>query len=49
MKGVKTAQASFISGIVTITYDESQITVAQIIENYNRAGYHVMGEPEWVK
>jgi len=49
MKGVKHAQASFISGTVTITYDESQITVKDIIQNFNRAGYHVMGEPEWVK
>ena len=49
MKGVKSAQASFISGKVTITYDESQITVKQIIENYTRAGMTVVGEPQWVK
>jgi copper chaperone CopZ len=49
MKGVKSAQASFISGTVTITYDESETTVKQIIENYKRAGMSVVGDPQWVK
>jgi copper chaperone CopZ len=49
MKGVIKVQASYISGTAVITFDETVITVEEIIENYNRSQYRVMGKPEWIK
>lgn len=42
-------EASYMSGTATITFDDSIITVEQIIENYNRSNYRVVGKPQWIK
>jgi len=49
MKGVIKVVASYISGTATITFDDSIITLEEIIANYNRTDYRVVGEPQWIK
>jgi copper chaperone CopZ len=49
MKGVSKVDASYITGWATITFDESIITVEEIIEGYNRSQYPVVGKPQWIK
>jgi copper chaperone CopZ len=49
MDGVIDAEASFISGKATIRFDDSKITLDQIIDNYKREGMYIIGKPKWVK
>ena len=49
MDGVIEADASFISGKTTIKFDDSKITLEQIIENYKREHLPVIGKPKWIK
>ena len=41
--------ASFITGITTITFDESKVTVDQIIDEFHRTTFRVMGRPEMIQ
>lgn len=41
--------ASFISGSATITYDDSKITLEEIINNYRGKSFTVLGKPEIIK
>jgi copper chaperone CopZ len=49
MDGVIDAEASFISGKATIKFDDSKITLEQIIDNFKRASMPVIGKPKWIK
>ena len=49
MDGVIDADASFISGKATIKFDDSKITLEQIIENYKREGMFIVGKPKMIK
>jgi copper chaperone CopZ len=46
---VKKVVASYMTGKATITFDDSVVTLEEIIEGYKRAAIQVMGEPEWIK
>jgi len=46
---VKKVVASYMTGKATITFDDSVVTVPEIIEGYKRAAIQVIGEPEWIK
>jgi copper chaperone CopZ len=48
MKGVIKVEANYISGTAIITFDDSVITLEEIIANYNRTDYRVVGKPEWI-
>jgi len=49
MEGVIEADASFISGKATIKFDDSKITLEQMIENFKRESLPVIGKPKWIK
>ena len=49
MDGVLHAEASFIGGTATIKFDDSKITLDQIIDNFKREGMVVIGGPKWIQ
>ena len=49
MPGVIKVDASFIAGTATITYDDSKITLEQIIRNYTNNHLMPLGKPEIIK
>ena len=49
MPGVISADASFIAGTATITFDDTKISIEQIIKNFQSKSLPVLGEPKWIK
>jgi copper chaperone CopZ len=49
MPGVISVDASFIAGTATVTYDDSKITLEEIIKRYRNNSMHVLGKPEIIK
>ena len=49
MDGVIDADSSFISGKATIKFDDSKITLEQIIENFKREHLPPVGKPKWIQ
>ena len=49
MPGVIKVDASFISGTATITFDDTKITVEEIIRRYRQNSFVVLGKPEMLK
>ena len=41
--------ASYIAGTATLTFDDTVVTVEEIVERYNRANLRVMGRPEMIQ
>jgi len=49
MPGVIKADANFISGTATITFDDTKTSVEQIVKNFERQNLAVLGEPKMIK
>ena len=49
MPGVIKADANFIAGAATITFDDTKTSVEQIIKNFQRHNLAVVGEPKMIK
>ncbi len=47
--GVINADASYIGGSATVTYDDEKVTLEQIIRRYQNNNFRVMGKPEIIK
>jgi len=49
MDGVIDAEASFITGIVKIKFDDTKTNVDTIIRYYKQGGFAVLGKPKWIE
>jgi copper chaperone CopZ len=49
MPGVISADANFIAGTATITFDDTKITIEEIIKNFQSKSMPVLGTPKWIK
>ena len=48
IEGVTKADASFMSGTATLTFDETKTDLETIKRAFRRAGYPVTGRPRWI-
>jgi copper chaperone CopZ len=49
MPGVIKAEANFIAGTATVTFDDTKTSVEQIVKNFERQNLAVLGEPKMIK
>jgi copper chaperone CopZ len=49
MNGVIKAEASFITGLVKIRFDDTKTSVEQIVTNFKTKGFTVLGTPKMLQ